>query len=368
MLRFLAVTPAYWDDAFSLLGSEREVRSMDPRMLYELQRAKLIKVRDGVNELKFASLSSEVGLTIKAGLTLDLLNKVRHTVSSNPRRRYELDDLWDGGSRARTAVSEVAEIMKKKDTDGFDRLIAYSIRYGGSTMVQHHRSHVIDVLLAATGISQNQLHDDCSKLGFPGGKTVRKSDAPHIRNVVPRTVIATNAIKKDSLDIDGLATTISKALSARLSSVNWEELELLVSQYLNLRAFNLTKGSSIDPLEDFIISALEEAGWKLEKSGIKSTHPLVGSVNTVFTAVAVKNNKKVILKCLFGDTGADHKAEEMEARLRMVALQGIDKKYNVVTVFVADGKWSSNNITSLVLGGWDYVVSVAEFHSLLASL
>jgi hypothetical protein len=186
--------------------------------------------------------------------------------------------------------------------------------------------------------------------------------------MVPRTNIATQAIATGKIDTKIVAQSIVESIRTEINAVDWTATQDLVRRYLALRVYNLTKGSSIDPLEEYVAAILEQADWTITEPKIVTKHPMVGKLTTVFSVVAVKGDHRLILKCLFGDTGADHKAEEMEARMRMVRVEPNADFSNTHTIFIADGKWSANNITSLVLGGWDHVVSVAEFQPLLESL
>jgi hypothetical protein len=357
-LRFLAVAPKHWATLHGLAGKEVDASSLDPRLVQEALSAQLVKIREGVGGIRVLSLSAELTLSIRAGLSLSFLESVKKAAHADPRRKYELEDLWDGGIRARAAVSEVAGAIGK----GRPQLIALvsrSIEKGGSPKVAHHRAHVLDVILAATGLSQNQLQDR-----YPG-PGVGVTDP--VRNMVPRTELALQVLKTGKLDPIAAATAIVKSIRSELDAVKWSDTSGLSESYLSLRVFNLTKGSSIDPLEEYVSAELIRNRWKVGEPAIVSSNPIVGKVKTIFSAVASKKGRVIVLKCLFGDTGADHKAEEMEARMRMLRLDpppGVE----LTTVFVADGKWNSSNLRCLVLGGWDHVVDVAEFPKLLRSL
>jgi hypothetical protein len=96
-------------------------------------------------------------------------------------------------------------------------------------------------------------------------------------------------------------------------------------------------------------------------------HPLIGLTKTQFTAAAERMGAKILVKCLFGDTGADHKAEEMEARMRIVRTS--ENPWNKATaVFIADGNWSEDHRRALFLGGWDFIIPVTDFRNLLRKL
>jgi hypothetical protein len=359
LLRFLAVTPDYWPQLFKLATGEVNLTKLDARLVREASRAKLTTIREGATGIKFVALSAEASITIKAGLSLDLVESVGKSVYADPRRRFELLDLWDDGVRAKQAIEEVAEAHFQGAAD-LTKLLDRSIHGGGSELVPHHRAHVIDVILAAIDFSQNQL-----QARYSGPEVGVKNPIP---NMVPRTDIATQAIATGKIDTKIVAQSIVESVETEINAVDWTATQDLVRRYLALRVYNLTKGSSIDPLEEYVAAILQQADWTISKPKIVTKHPMVGKLTTVFSVVAVKGNHRLILKCLFGDTGADHKAEEMEARMRMVRVEPTADFSNTHTVFVADGKWSSNNITSLVLGGWDHVVSVADFRPLLATL
>ena len=359
LLRFLAVTPDYWPQLFKLTTGEVNLTKLDARLVREASRAKLTTIREGATGIQFVALSEEASITIKAGLTLDLVESVGKSVYADPRRRLELLDLWDDGVRARLAVEEVAEALSSGHTH-LTKLLSQSIHGGGSDLIPHHRAHVIDVILAAIDFSQNQL-----QARYSGPEVGVKNPIP---NMVPRTDIATQAIAAGKIDTKMVARSIVESVETEINAVDWTATQDLAGRYLALRIYNLTKGSSINPLEEYVAAILQQAGWTLAEPKIVTKHPMVGKLTTVFSVVAMKGNHRLILKCLFGDTGADHKAEEMEARMRMVRVEPNADFSNTHTIFIADGKWSANNITSLVLGGWDHVVSVAEFQPLLESL
>jgi hypothetical protein len=358
LLRLLAIRPDFCKPIFDLTTGEKLQRDLPIGFVTEAMRAKLISLRDGVGGNVYVSTIDEVGISVQDGLDINLLNQLRASVHSDPRRKYELEDLWDGGSRARDAIDEV-RLAFIAGIKPLEQLIALSIRHGGSTTIPHHRAHVIDVLTSAVGISQNLLNE------LYQGPSLGITDP--VRNMVPRTELAMLALKVGKLDPDEVAQFVLAPLLKMLNEVNWDDSEKLIERYLSLRAYNLTKGGSVDPLEAYVQSALSAAGWTVEKPAIVSKHPLVGSIKTVFSAVGKKDNKQIVLKCLFGDTGADHKAEEMEARIRLVKLTA-EKDVEIHTVFVADGKWNNNNIQSLVLGGWDHVIGVSHLDGLLKKI
>ena len=359
LLRFLAVTPSYWPQLFQLTTSEVNVAKIDRRLIREASRAKLLKIRESATGMQFVTLSDEAGVTIKAGLSIDLVERVGRAVYKDSRRRFELADLWDDGVRAKTAIEEVAGAVSKGG-DALVSLLANSIECGGTPNVPHHRAHVLDVILASIDFSQNQLQSR-----YSGPEVGVKNPIP---NMVPRTEIATQAIAAGKINTTLVAQSIIDSVEKELEAVNWGDILDLIRRYISLRVYNLTKGSSIDPLEEYIASVLLGEQWVLVPPKIVTKHPMVGKVTTIFSFVAVKGEKRLILKCLFGDTGADHKAEEMEARMRMVRVEENSDFSNTKTIFIADGNWHKNKMQSLVLGGWDYIVSVADFPALLASI
>lgn len=357
-LRILAISPQYWDQLYRLQGKEVPASRLDPRMILEASRAKLLKVREGAAGIRNVSLNDELNLTIRAGLTLQMMQSIHSVVSVNPRRRFELEDLWDGGVRAAAAVTEVANAFGQ-GASALVELVAHSILHGGSKSLEHHRTHVLDVVLSAIGISQNQLQD---RYRGPG---IGVMDP--VRNLVPRTELAVQSIKNGKLNVKDAATGLVNSVWTELSAIAWDDIQSLKEKYVNLRVFNLVKGSSIDPLEDYIEAELLGAGWILEESKFASQHPFVGTVKTDFSAIASKNGKLLLLKCLFGDTGADHKSEEMEARMRILRLSA-SVEIDLVTIFIADGNWSQGNLECLVLGGWDHVIPVSQFRATLTAL
>ena len=360
LLRFLAVSPKYWSEIFNLGSKETSVNKLSSELLTQAVNADLITVREGTGSQRFASLTKEIGLTIRAGLSLEMINSVGNLAARDPRRKFELQDLWDGGGRAKAAVSEFSKALQDGETATV-QLLTHSIEHGGSPNQRHHRAHIIDVALSALGLSQNRLQTLYRGPNF-GVKNL-------IQNIVPRTLLCTEAILKKKIDSTDVAKAIYAAIEPNLSIIQAANSIELEYRYVAARRYNLTKGSSIDPLEDYVGSLLQTNGWTIKPPGLTRSHDLVGRVKTQFSFVAIRNGKTIVLKTLFGDSGADHKAEEMEARMRMVRLSTeADQVSSLVTVFVADGKWSSTNIKCLVLGGWDHIVTVSEFPELLKRL
>jgi hypothetical protein len=355
-LRFLAVPSDHWPAILSLKGRLTKASSLSPELLFNAKRAKLIVEKKGL--LPKVGLSREIEVTIDAGLTLPLLKDLEGRVESDPRRRNELFDLWDGGIRAGDAVKEFLEAKNAGKTELL-KLVEHSLVRGGSPKVDHHRAHVLDVINVLLGWSQNRMQN-----GYRGPGIGVKNPIP---NLIPRTEIAMQALAKDN--------TLGPNIASAIVEQTWSLIDILPSidtgglanRYLLYRVYCLTKGSSIDPLDVFVDETCTANGWTLVDSGVQCIHPIVGKTKTVFTAAAIKGSKRLLVKCLFGDTGADHKAEEMEARMRIIRTCNNPWK-NAHSIFVADGKWSQGHVTALRLGGWDDVVSVSEFNDCLAAL
>jgi hypothetical protein len=355
-LRLLAVPPAQWPEIFSLKGCQTKADSLSPELVSRGERAKVLTSKKAL--VPKVCLCKEVEITIDAGLTLPLLNDLKDRVANDPRRKNELLDLWDDRSRARKAVKEFLRAISVGKKDLVD-LIEHSIVLGGSPKNEHHRAHVLDIVNVLLGWSQNQMQDGYS------GPAIGLADP--IRNIIPRTEIAQQALAKDSSLGIGVAKALVDQTWGLINALLPIDSEELVTRYLLYRVYCLTKGSSIDPLDVFVDESCIANGWSLVKPGVQCVHPIVGKTKTVFSAAAIKGTKRLLVKCLFGDTGADHKAEEMEARMRII--RTCDNPWrNAHSIFVADGKWSQGQVTALRLGGWDDVVAVSDFHDCLAAL
>lgn len=355
-LRFLAVSPEHWPAILSLKGRLVKESALSADLLFRAKRAKLLVEKKGI--IPQVYLCKEVEITIGAGLTLKLLKELEERVAKDDRRKNELLDLWDDGCRARVAVEEFLQAIKKGKNELID-LIEYSLVNGGSPRVKHHRAHVLDVVNVLLGWSQNRMQD-----GYRGpGIGV----ADPIRNLIPRTEIAQQALANNSSLGPEAAKAIVNQVWPWIDALQGLDAATIAAKYLIYRVYCLTKGSSIDPLDVFVDETCIANGWNLANSGIPCEHPIVGNTKTVFTAAATKGSKRLLVKCLFGDTGADHKAEEMEARMRIVRTCANPWK-DADTIFVADGKWSQGQILALRLGGWDHVVSVSDFSDCLSRL
>jgi hypothetical protein len=356
ILFFLATTPLLWGEAINIKDKSVLEKTLTPRLVTEGLRAKLLKKYSGIASK--ITLKPDVQKTLEAGLTKEFLDEVRKDVENNPRRKYELEDLWDTGIRASKAIKEVRRAIYK-GKESINKLVLYSITNGGSKEIDHHRSHVIDVLISAVGWSQNYLQEKYS------GPSIGVTDP--IRNIIPRTEIAQQALKKSQALIPSITSGIVDAIWDELEKVDWNNEDELIQKYLNYRVYCLIKGSSIDPLKDFICDSIIQEGWTICSPNISCSHPLIGITKTQFTGVASKGEKRLLVKCLFGDTGSDHKAEEMEARMRIIRTCPNLWK-NSITVFVTDGKWSTDHRQALFLGGWDHLVAVNQFKTLLQTI
>lgn len=355
-LRLLAIPPAQWSEIFSLKGRQTTADSLGADLVSRGERAKVLTSQKAL--VPKVSLCKEIEVTIDAGLTLPLLNNLKDRVANDPRRKNELLDLWDDTSRAREAVKEFLRAIRS-GKNNLVSLVEHSIILGGSPNTDHHRAHVLDIINVLLGWSQNQMQDGYS------GPAIGVADP--IRNLVPRTEIAQQALAKDSSLGAGVAKAIVDQTWSLINAQSPIDSEDLVTRYLLYRVYCLTKGSSIDPLDVFVDESCIANGWSLVKSGVQCIHPIVGKTKTVFSAAGIKGKKRLLVKCLFGDSGADHKAEEMEARMRIIRTCDNPWK-NAHSIFVADGKWSQGQVVALRLGGWDDVVAVSDFHDCLAAL
>jgi hypothetical protein len=80
----------------------------------------------------------------------------------------------------------------------------------------------------------------------------------------------------------------------------------------------------------------------------------------------------VLLKCLFGDTGAEHKAEEMAGRLLLLPFRlrqnAVEHRPPAATpLFIPEGDWSGPQMDLLAWAGWD-VVGLEDLPAYLGEL
>lgn len=356
LLRFLAVNPDQWPIIFGIKGRRESVDSISPELLSRGKQAKLLVEKKGL--LAKIALPGEIEVTIDSGLTLPFLKDLETRVANDPRRQYELSDLWDDGARAQSAIREFVKAVTS-GRRALSRMIEHSLLHGGSPKLAHHRAHVLDIVIVVLGASQTRLQD-----GYAGPEIGVKNP---IQNLIPRTEIALQAIAKDSGIAGRIADALTNQIWEDLEKVDLSDVQALSQLYIDYRIYCLTKGSSIDPLETFVEESCTVNGWSQASPGIECVHPIVGKTKTVFSAAATKGSKRLLVKCLFGDTGADHKAEEMEARMRIIRTCA-NPWQNAHCIFVADGKWSPGHVTALRLGGWDDVIAVSEFNDCVAEL
>ena len=83
------------------------------------------------------------------------------------------------------------------------------------------------------------------------------------------------------------------------------------------------------------------------------------STEFLHTFINPSNDRKFAVKNLYGDSGADHKAEEMAGRLFLIDYYIQDDliSRNAVStgwdfIFVPEGYWSMSQIELLVSAGW----------------
>jgi hypothetical protein len=355
LLRLLCINEAFWGNLF-----QKNLESIrDEGMLKHLVLCKLVKYRPSlVNKYAF---ESEWIISVDNGLDLNVAKILKNRVLSDDRRKYEILDLWDNGERAKKSIDE----FKRNYSAGknsFNDYLVISLLHGGSLSVDHHRSHPFDILIILLGISQNGLQQRLGNIPF-GVKDV-------IRNVVPRTDIAISALSHNPDLAEIIAKEIIKHLwvpiGHQLKQITSEQL---CEEYIKYRIYCITKGSSINSLKEVIKAYFENNGFKLEdNSRITVKNDLMGKFTTDFEVVAI-DSKGIywLVKCLFGESGADHKAEEMQGRIKAFKLLTKDYK-NSRAIFIADGYWKKKQVQGLYIAGWDYICSCNQLDHLLKSL
>ena len=321
-----------------------------------LKHLKLIRQRAGL--IKKIEPTDELLDTLADGLDISTFLALFDRVTEDDRRKNELLDLHDAGERATASCHEFLEILRGGEKP-LQKALSYSARFGGTASIEHHRAHLYDILICMLSLSQNRLQQSLPKISFG----VRDP----IRNMVPRTNIWTQAVLKDPGVVEVIAKeTVKKHYEALSTSAI--SLPELVDKYIEYRCYCISKGSSIDPAEEIVNNYFQQSSIHPTGScSITVDDPIVGKLTTRFSySGETVDGRKIILKCLFGDTGADHKAEEMEARIRSIKLSA--EHSEVIAIFLADGFWSENNIKSLLAGGYDYIAHFNSISDVLESI
>ncbi len=109
--------------------------------------------------------------------------------------------------------------------------------------------------------------------------------------------------------------------------------------------------------------AFERAGWRpagKRRYTFSSRQEGGVAVGTEFQLSFEKAGRRVLVKCLYGDTGADHKSEEMAGRLFLLPFQRSGgrvrhREVDGTPVFIPEGFWSAGQLDLLASAGWDVV-------------
>jgi len=353
LLRVLCVNEIYWNDLFNI-----KINNFSKNILNHLISCKIIKTRKTLRINYY--FEDEWVNSINNGLDISAAKILKNRILNDNRRKYEILDLWDDGERSIKAIKEFVNTFKK-GKNKFIEYLNYSLESGGSQLVSHHRAHPFDIIIILLNISQNGIQQRLGKIPFG----VKDS----IRNLVPRTDIALNYINNNK-EITNYVSTLtynkfSDQIKNELSLVS--ELDLQ-KKYLNYRIYCITKGSSINSLKEVILDYfLKNNNFTIEeKTRLTVNNEIIGKFTTDFELVAKDINGTIFLvKCIFGDSGADHKSEEMDGRIKTFKL--FSEKYkNAKSIFIADGYWSRKQINSLYLAGWDYICSCNQLSNILS--
>jgi hypothetical protein len=230
----------------------------------------------------------------------------------------------------------------------------------------HPREVLLDGFVAFYGCSINSMERLWDEARVPVG----------IKNPLANIVSRTGFIKLRAEDlVTGLLAVWQKVHTQRTAvAPTHEEFKANVVQY---RSYCLRKGSIVNPLDILITKTIADLGYKcLGKKRFTSYSVDKTKISTEFlhTFENPKNGMKFALKNLYGDTGADHKAEEMAGRLFLapyrIRTDDVVCEENMDEwrfVFIPEGAWTEAQRSLLVSAGWN-VVSGSSLEAGLVAL
>lgn len=219
----------------------------------------------------------------------------------------------------------------------------------------HPRELFIDMLVAGYDCSANSLESLWDHSITPVG----------IKNPIANIVSKTGFIDLPTDELcKGLCDVWQKLEKSR-SNARSNSIHEFLSRLIAYRRYCLTKGSIVNPLDYLTSTSIEALGYEAigKKRFVSST--IEGSpIATEFlhTFSNPLTGRKFAVKNLYGDTGADHKAEEMAGRLFLIpyrlTIRGVSSNKDQESwdyVFVPEGYWVKAQLDLLVSAGW-YVV------------
>jgi hypothetical protein len=314
-------------------------KNSPPRHSIELE---LVKMEEGIDGDSFH------GVRDLDSIFSDEMRLLRNAVFASPRFATQISEAQDKNKIYQWA-KEVYDIMSAGPA-------IHAVEKLMKIHPEHPRSLIVDGLLAMFGRSVNSIQGLWDhRIGDVGIKNP-------LANLATKTGFLDNCMEEALLN--GILDVWLKLEETGRVAGSVNEFVTNVQQY---RRYCLSKGSIVNPFDLLIEDLFERLGFK--HAGKKRFISFKNGRNVLSTEFLhtfhEKNGKrKLAVKYLYGDSGADHKAEEMAGRLFLcpyLIRNRISRAQDIqewTFIFVPEGKWRLQHIELLKLAGW--VVVEAE--------
>lgn len=270
------------------------------------------------------------------------LSRLREIILGHANLRTLILEARDEDENLAWLPSAFSEITGRPSLAAVERIIALA--------ANHPRELFLDCLVAAFGKSVNSLEGLWDHSHVP---TVKNP----LANVVSRTGFVQLTLKQLARNLLSIWTAL--IATEGQPAVNLASFRAALVRY---RRYCLLKGSIVNPLDLMTSDLIEALGYESSKKRRFVSSRVQGSpISTEFlhTFVNRVSGRRFAVKNLYGDTGADHKAEEMAGRLFLidydirddVALKD-ESSTGWDFIFLPEGYWSTGQMDLLVSAGW----------------
>lgn len=278
----------------------------------------------------------------------DTLLSLRRIVLCDPNLERLILEARGDETAMNWAATAHSELIRRPSVAGVSRLM--------ELCPSHPRELVVDAMVAMFSCSVNSMEGLWDHANFPVG----------VKNPLANIVSKTALVK------------LSRAAKVHALKSVWEGLQerhggqsiavdAFVQALVKYRKYCLLKGSIVNPLDLMTADLIESLGYeslgkKRFTSSLVSGSPLATEFSHSFRNPATR--RRFAVKNLYGDTGADHKAEEMAGRLFLLDFQISDESAKVYLesrdwdfVFIPEGYWSAEQLNVLISAGWRVAAS-----------
>jgi hypothetical protein len=334
LLRCLLLTEA----EMAALKAHAAGRSEPPNLAVELG---IVQCQVGIVSAWF------VPPAFRLALAAGLVDSFRRAVLADARAARLAGEARDAGTAA--WVGPVHRLLRGPPSlESAERLLHLGD--------DHPRLVALDGLLAAYGVSANSLESRWDEATCPTG----------VKNPVANLLSRTELVRRCFLPggRDALARGV---LHLWRQLEEWRQFEFRPEAEFRAAVAGYRRrclfGQKMIRPAPFAARALFcEHGWE---DGGKARFPFCTrrqgcAVATEFEYTYTKAGRRVLLKCLFGDSGAQHKAEEMAGRLLLLPFRllegGVEHRPPAATpLFIPEGEWPGPQLDLLASAGWEVV-------------